>query len=60
MVQQVLDIPELKIAKPSDTHWLAHEKCVKAVKVNHAAIVTALMIFMKYLGLTKLSPMVTK
>ena len=28
MVQQVLDLPELKIAKPSDTHWLAHERCV--------------------------------
>ena len=32
MVQQVLDLPELKIAKPSDTFWLAHERCVKAVK----------------------------
>ena len=32
MVQQVLDLPELKIAKPSDTRWLAHEWCVRAVK----------------------------
>ena len=42
MVQQVLDLPELKIAKPSDTRWLAHEWCVKAVKASYAAIVTAL------------------
>ena len=28
MVQQVLDLPELKIAKLSDTYWLAHERCV--------------------------------
>ena len=42
MVQQVLDLPELKIAKPSDTCWLAHERCVKAVKASYGAIVTAL------------------
>ena len=42
MVQQVLDLPELKIAKPSDTRWLAHERCVKAVKAGYVAIVNAL------------------
>ena len=42
MVQQVLDLPELKIAKPSDTRWLAHERCVKAVKASYGAIVIAL------------------
>ena len=42
MVQQVLDLPELKIAKPSDTCWLAHKRCVKAVKASYGAIVTAL------------------
>ena len=41
-VQSVLDLPELKIAKPSDTRWLAHERCVTAVKANYAAIVVAL------------------
>ena len=41
-VQRVLDMPELKIIKPSDTRWLAHEKCVKGVKASYAAIVTAL------------------
>ena len=42
MVQQVLNLPELKISKPSDTRWLAHERCVKAVKASYGAIVTAL------------------
>ena len=42
MVQQVLHLPELRIAKPSDTRWLAHERCVKAVKASYGAIVTAL------------------
>ena len=41
-VQSVLDLPELKVIKPSDTHWLAHERCVKGVKASYAAIVTAL------------------
>ena len=38
----MLNIPELKLTKPSDTHWLAHEWCVKAVKENYIAIVIAL------------------
>ena len=37
-----LDLPELEIIKPSDTHWLAHERCVKGVKASYAAIVIAL------------------
>ena len=41
-VQHVLDMPELKIHKPSDTRWLAHEKCLKVVKASYSAIVTAL------------------
>ena len=41
-VQSVLDMPELKIIKPSDTRWLAHERCVKAVKASYSAIVTTL------------------
>ena len=35
-------MPELKVIKPSDTRWLAHERCVKAVKENYIAIVVAL------------------
>ena len=41
-VQRVLDMPELKVIKPSDTQWLAHERCVKVVKENYCAIVIAL------------------
>ena len=41
-IQKVLDLPELKIIKPSDTSWLAQERCVKAVKASYSAIVTAL------------------
>ena len=35
VVQRVLDLLELKIVKPSDTRWLAHERCVKAVKASN-------------------------
>lgn len=40
-VQRVLDMPELKIIKPSDTRWLAHERCVKSVKASYSAIINA-------------------
>ena len=33
---------ELKIVKPSDTSWLANERCVRAVKASYCAIVSAL------------------
>ena len=29
---------ELKVIEPSDTRWLAHERCVKVVKENYYAI----------------------
>ena len=41
-IQKVLDIPELKIVKPSDTRWLSHDKCVSTVKKCYGAIVCAL------------------
>ena len=41
-VQWVLDLPELKVVKPSNTRWLAHERCVKAVKASYRAIVNPL------------------
>ena len=41
-VQKVLNFPELKIVKPSDTRWLAHERCVRPVKASYSAIITAL------------------
>ena len=33
---------KLKIVKPSDTRWLAHERCVEAVKASYSSIVLAL------------------
>ena len=48
-IQKVLDLPELKIVKLSDAHWLAHERCVKAVKASYSSIVLALEnIYMKH------------
>ena len=41
-VQRVLNLPELKIVKPSDTRWLAYEGCIKAVKANYTVIVITL------------------
>ena len=38
----MLELPELKVIKPSDTRWLAHEWCVKAVKVSYTALVVTL------------------
>ena len=28
--------------KPSDTYWLSHERCARAVKMSYSAIVLAL------------------
>ena len=39
---EVQDLPELKTVKPSDTHWLAHDRSVKAVKASYSSIVLAL------------------
>ena len=41
-IQHVLNLPEMKFIKPSDTRWLAHEWCVKAVKVSYTALVVTL------------------
>ena len=41
-IQKVLDLPEFKIVKPSDTRWLAHEHCVKAVSNSYSSIVLTL------------------
>ena len=38
----MLNLPELKVVQPSDTRWLAHERCVKAVKSSYPAIVLTL------------------
>ncbi len=61
-IQKVLHLPECKIVKPSDTCWLAHECCVKAVKASYSSIVLALEIMYETshepeaLGLSKALP----
>ena len=41
-IQKVLDLPELKIVKPSDPRWFAHEHCVKALNASNSSIILAL------------------
>ena len=41
-IQHVLNLPEMKVIKPSDTCWLADEWCVKAVKASCTALVATL------------------
>ena len=36
------NVPELKITKPSDTRWLSHERCVRAIKKELPTIITTL------------------
>jgi hypothetical protein len=38
-IQAALDSPELKVLKPSDTRWLARERCVRAVRRSLPALV---------------------
>lgn len=42
-VHQVFNLPELRIVEPSDTRWLAHQRCVRAVKASFSAIVLSLV-----------------
>ena len=39
-IQHVLNLPEMKVIKPSDTRWFAHEQCVKVVKASYTAVAT--------------------
>ena len=41
-IEKALNLPELEIVKSSDTRWLAHECCVKAVKASYSSIVLTL------------------
>ena len=41
-IQRILDLPEMKIITPSDSRWLAHERCIKAVKASYATLVVTL------------------
>ena len=38
-MQAVLNAPDLKMHKPSDTRWLARERCVRAVRRSLPALV---------------------
>ena len=59
-IQHDLYLPEMKVIKPSDTRWLSHEWCVKAVKVSYTAIVASLdsnyQNFLKLWDYTRLYP----
>ena len=35
-------MPELKVVKPSDTQWLSHERCVKAIRKELPALIITL------------------
>ena len=37
-----LNLPEIKVIKPSDTRWLAHTRGIKAVKVSYTVLVFTL------------------
>ncbi|XP_064386984.1 zinc finger MYM-type protein 1-like [Halichondria panicea] len=41
-VQAVLGLPELKVVKPSDTRWLSHERCMRAIRKELPALITTL------------------
>ena len=41
-VQSVLKLPELKIVKPSDTRWLSHECCARAIYRELPALIVTL------------------
>ena len=41
-IQCILNLPELKVTKPSDTRWLSHERCVRAIRKELPALITTL------------------
>ena len=41
-MQAVLNLPELKVIKPSDTRWLSHEHCVNAILKELPALIITL------------------
>ncbi len=41
-VQSALQLPELKIVKPSDTRWLSYERCMRAIKKELPALIITL------------------
>lgn len=41
-VKMALRLPELKVVKPSDTHWLSHECCMRVIRKKLPALITTL------------------
>ena len=42
VVQSVLNLPELKVVKPSSTRWLSHERCLRAIRRDLPALIITL------------------
>ena len=38
-IQHVHNLLEMKVIKPSETCWLAHEQCIKSLKASYTALV---------------------
>ena len=49
-VQSALKLPELKVVKPSDTRWLSHERCMRAIRKEIPALIITLQQFYESLG----------
>ena len=41
-IKAVLNLPQLKMLKPTDTTWLSHENTIRSVKRSYTAIVVTL------------------
>ncbi len=41
-VQAVLNLPELKIVKPSSTRWLSHERCLSTIRKELPSLILIL------------------
>jgi hypothetical protein len=41
-IQQLVDVPVLKVVEPSSTRWLAHERCVDRVLAIYPSLLLAL------------------
>ena len=42
VVQAVLNLPQLKVVKPSSTRWLSHEQCLRAICKDLPALIITL------------------
>ena len=40
--QAILNLPELKVTRPSDTRWLSHERCLRAILKELPALIITL------------------